>query len=170
MISSSDIEEFLLRPITAQALFLFCVLILTYSIISGLMSVRHLYIRDNAPLNLKKHTPVMAQQSKIDKQLKVPIFGEYSPIDLVDLNVKPSGLNVSLVGVLFSKNKNESEAIIRVANGSSKLFSVGDTVSGAKIKQITPDGVVLERDGELESLSLPKNELRFDPLPKPLEE
>ena len=51
------------------------------------------------------------------------------------------------------------------------MFRVGDTIPGdAVIKRIMPDGVLLMREGVMESLSLPKNELIFEPPPKPMGE
>ncbi|MCR9192646.1 MAG: general secretion pathway protein GspC [Gammaproteobacteria bacterium] len=171
MFSITDMEDKFLRPITAQMIFLLAALLLGYEVLSGAFSYYRIH------LELKQSTqsqskPTMSKKSEaIQKTLGAQIFGDYTPKNLVDLDMKPSGLNLTLVGVVFSPQPQESQAIIKLPNGNARTFSLGDQVSGgAKIKQITPDGVVLERDGELESLSLPKNALTFEPLPKPLKE
>ncbi len=169
MFSVADIEDKLLRPIAAQIIFLLVAALLGYELISGIVTYYHLHSELKLPVQSAQRQPV-TKRSTIAQSLNTQIFGEYMPKELVDANVKPSGLNLSLVGILFSIKNNESNAIINVSEGNSRLFSVGDAVpGGAKIKQITPDGVILEREGELESLSLPKNELTFEPLPKPLD-
>ena len=43
-----------------------------------------------------------------------------------------------------------------------KSFGVGDSLpGGGVIKRITPEGILIMREGVIESLSLPKNELFF---------
>lgn len=103
--------------------------------------------------------------------LKSSLFGVYVPPDLNEGNVKQSMLNVTLVGILFADNIEESQVIIRSASGEEKTYNVGDKIpGGATIKRIMPGGVLVERDGTLESLSLPKNDLTFEPVAKPLKE
>ncbi len=170
MLSITDIEDKLLRPMTAQIIFLLVAAMLGYELISGVTT----YYRVHSDLKIATvhsgvhHTSVKTQ-SAMQKTLRVPVFGEYIPKALVDLDVKPSGLDLSLVGIVFSSTSKESQVIINSPGNPTQTFSTGDLVpGGAKIKQITPDGVVLEHDGELESLSLPKNELIFEPVPEPL--
>ena len=107
-----------------------------------------------------------------DNNLKVyPLFGVYVPNDLNVDSVKKSMLDVTLVGIVFAKNIEDSMVIIRSTSGEEKTYMVGDTIPGeAKIKRITAEGVLVERDGILESISLPKDELTFEPLPKPMKE
>ncbi|MEI6094547.1 MAG: type II secretion system protein N [Gammaproteobacteria bacterium] len=170
MFSLTDIEDKLLRPSTAQIFFVMMAVLLSYELLSGAVryyrinvELKEFYLHSTQPKSTGK------KQSLIEKTLNIPIFGEYIPKALVDLDVKPSGLDLILVGIVFSPDSKKSMAIISVPGNQSQTFSTGDLIpGGAKIKQITPDGVVLKREGELESLSLPKNELNFEPLPKPL--
>ncbi|HBI21479.1 MAG TPA: general secretion pathway protein GspC [Legionella sp.] len=98
-----------------------------------------------------------------------PFFGSYIPSNINDAGVKASVLNVEVVGILFSNQKADSQVILKMANGQVQTFRVGDTLSGgALIQRITPEGVLIERMGALESISLPKNELIFEAQPKPL--
>lgn len=172
MFSLTDLEDRLLRPTTAHLIFVMVALLLGYELLSG--AVR--YFKINAELKKRpsqstaSHEPVK-KQSLIEKTLHIPIFGEYIPKALVDLDVKPSGLDLQLIGIVYSTDTKKSQAIISAPGSQSQTFSTGDMVpGGAKIKQITPDGVVLKREGELESLSLPKEELIFEPLPTPLKQ
>lgn len=172
MFSITDIEDRLLRPFSAQMVFLLIAALLGYELLSD--AIQYYQIRtglNKQPLQQVRHSQTPNKQSTMQKSLRIPVFGDYIPKALVDIDVKPSGLNLILVGIIFSPNTQASQAIIAVPGNQTHIFSVGNSVpGGAKIKQITPDGVVLENEGELESLSLPKNELIFEPLPEPLKQ
>lgn len=108
-------------------------------------------------------------KNPFDAVLHTSFFGEYVPNDLT--NVKKSMLDVTLVGILFTGRLNDSQVIIRAANGEELNYKLGDSIPGdALIKKITANGVLVERNGALESLSLPKNDLTFKPEAEPLEE
>jgi general secretion pathway protein C len=93
-----------------------------------------------------------------------PLFGQYIPNSTI---IRESSLNVELVGILYSKNKNSSQVIIRLREGEENSYNIGDVLpGGAKITQINHDGIVVLYRGALERLNLPANELEFD---KPLE-
>ena len=97
-------------------------------------------------------------------------FGDYVPTNLNDAGVKESMLDLTLVGIMFGTTEKASHVIIRSSGGHEQPFSVGDSLpGGAVIKRITPDGVLVMRNGTLESLSLPKDALTFEPPAKPLE-
>lgn len=115
--------------------------------------------------------PAENQPGTFDAILKASLFGIYVSNDLNENTVKKSMLNVTLVGILFADNIQDSQVIIRAANGEEKNYSVGDTIPGeAMIKRITASGILVERNGALERLSFPANELIFEPVPKPLKE
>lgn len=73
---------------------------------------------------------------------------------------------------LGSKDQNNlenSQVIIRLANGEEKNYKVDDKIpGGALIKKIMSGGILVEHNGSLESVSLPKTELMFEPVAKPL--
>ncbi|MDI1351663.1 MAG: type II secretion system protein N, partial [bacterium] len=84
-------------------------------------------------------------------------------------HVKKSRLNLTLVGILLGDKMEDSQVIIRSADGEEQTYRIEDKIpGGALIKRIMAGGVLVERNGALESLSLPKNDLTFDPVPKPL--
>jgi general secretion pathway protein C len=115
----------------------------------------------------------LENNSKIDTTnylLDSPLFGVYVPPEFNEESVKKSLLDVTLVGVLLSNQERKSQVIIRSAGGEEKTYAVGDSIpGGALIKRITSAGVLVERDGSLESLSLTKEDLTIEPVPKPLE-
>lgn len=103
------------------------------------------------------------------KSLKQPFFGFFVPKSIDDAGVQVSLLNIKVVGVLFAMLETDSEVILKIDEGKEQTFRVGDVIPGqAVIKRITPQGVLVERKGQLERLILPKNELIFEPQAKPL--
>lgn len=103
--------------------------------------------------------------------LNKPFFGVYIPARIDSGDIKQSYANLTLVGILFSSDEKQSQAIIRLENAVEQIFHMGDKLAGGiTIKRITPEGVLFERHNALERLTLPKNELLFEPLAKPLEE
>lgn len=114
---------------------------------------------------------IKTNQDSSDYILNAPLFGVYVPGNLNEDNVKKSGLNVTIVGILLGDKVEESQVIILSDNGEEKPYKVSDKIpGGAKIERIMAWGILVERNGTLESLSLPKNDLTFEPVPKPLKE
>jgi general secretion pathway protein C len=112
---------------------------------------------------------VMPKQDSFKIISNASLFGVYVPDDLN--SVRKSMLDVSLVGILFANDINESQVIIRASGGDEKSYQLGDTIPGdAVIKRIMARGILVERQGALERLSLPKNDLTFEPVASPLKE
>ncbi|MCW8398304.1 general secretion pathway protein GspC [Legionella sp. PATHC038] len=125
-------------------------------------------IKIEAAHDVGKEVPIIPQQNSFDAILHSSLFGVYVSNNLS--SIKKSMLNVTLVGILFANKLNNSQVIIRSATGEEKTYKLGDTIpGGAVIKRIMASGILVERNGTLESLSLPKNELIFEPVAKPLE-
>lgn len=130
------------------------------------------------PMNTKSVLPktnenlkVIAKQNSLDALLHSSLFGVYVPNHLNESDVRKSMLNVTVVGILLETHANDSQVIIRAAGGDEKNYKLGDEIpGGAVIKRITPTGILVERHGTLESLSLPKNGLTFEPVAPPLKE
>ncbi|KTD02146.1 general secretion pathway protein GspC [Fluoribacter gormanii] len=119
-------------------------------------------------LETTNEMPVISNQNSFDAILHSSLFGVYVSDNLS--TIKKSMLNVTLVGILFANQINDSQVIIRSADGEENTYKLGDTIpGGAVIKRIMASGILVERNGALESLSLPKNELIFEPVAKPLE-
>ena len=117
-----------------------------------------------------KNLLVVAREDSQDL-LKSSMFGVYVPNDLSAADVKNSMLNVTLVGILLADKNEESQVIIGSANGEEKTYKIGDSIpGGAVIERIMPSGILVERNGALERISLPKSDLIFEPIAKPLNE
>ncbi|MCW8384881.1 general secretion pathway protein GspC [Fluoribacter dumoffii] len=124
-------------------------------------------VKIEAEPETSKEVLVASQQNSFDALLHTSLFGVYVSNNLS--SIKKSMLNVTLVGILFAHKLNDSQVIIRSATGEEKTYKLGDAIpGGAVIKRIMANGILVERNGTLESLSLPKNELIFEPVAKPL--
>jgi general secretion pathway protein C len=67
----------------------------------------------------------------------------------------PSSANLLLAGIIATENPKKGIAIIS-DGGPSKVFAVGDNVSGASLYSVYLDHVILDRGGSLETLLLPR--------------
>ena len=117
--------------------------------------------------------PVLASVNKSkaveNSSLNALFFGKYTPIMINVADVKKSLLTYKVVGIMLAAHDEDSEVIIDTLSGGHQIYRVGDVLPwGTVIKRITNEGIFVERNGELESLSLPKNELIFEPPAKPL--
>jgi general secretion pathway protein C len=70
-------------------------------------------------------------------------------------NVPLSSANLVLAGTIATRDPKHGVAIIS-DGGPSKVFSVGDNVSGATLHSVYLDHVILDRAGVLETLMLPR--------------
>lgn len=148
------------------------VLVITFTLLL-LLELSYLFrsYRFSEEPNLEVKPLTVAKVDNSSFLLNSSLFGVYVPVDLNEGSVKKSALDVSLVGILLAIPIEESEVIIRTANGDENTFLLGDTIpGGAVIKRITASGVLVERGGVLESLSLPKDDLTFEPVPEPLKQ
>jgi general secretion pathway protein C len=160
----SDVRMWLHKPWVSQLLCVGFALLLIWEIYSF---VRGFWSNQPAQTTAASQTAVI--RNTVGKELRSPIFGTYVPKNLSDSNVKQTTLDLSIVGIIFSDKEENSQVIIRTTEGEETLVGVGDSLpDGVIIKRITPEGVMVENQGELESLSFPKNELIFEQHPKPL--
>src|ERR1022692_194634 len=70
-------------------------------------------------------------------------------------NAPLSSANLVLAGTIASQDPKHGVAII-TDGGPSKVYSVGDNVSGATLHSVYLDHVILNRNGSLETLVLPR--------------
>ena len=70
-------------------------------------------------------------------------------------NAPLSSANLVLAGTIATQDPKHGIAIIS-AGGPSKVYSVGDNVSGASLYSVYLDRVILDRGGTLETLVLPR--------------
>ncbi|CDZ78119.1 type II secretion system protein C [Legionella massiliensis] len=122
-------------------------------------------ITNTQPLAVSKQEPIRPNSPLFTTAL----FGDYVPVNLSEAEIKQSMLDVKIVGIMFSGEEKDSQVVLQISDGKEEYFVIGDTLpGGAVIKRISPEGVVVLHNGSLESLSLPKNELIFDPPDQPL--
>lgn len=100
----------------------------------------------------------------VDDLIELAMFGEPDPadesdsVDLSNVEAPETQLNLSLRGVLATADDSVARAIIATDSDDDKSYKVGDTIgSGAILRAVYPDRVILERSGELETLRLPRD-------------
>lgn len=78
-----------------------------------------------------------------------------------------SNLQLKVTGIMKftdDQGNDQSKATISIAGEASKIYQKGDTLPyGVKVYNITDEAVVLENDGHLEKLPLPRESLQFKP-------
>lgn len=73
----------------------------------------------------------------------------------------------SISKVFNEKGEDISRATIAIAGNGDKMVQVGDALpDGVKIVSIESNAVILENDGRLEKLPLPRTQLTFLPAPR----
>ena len=86
------------------------------------------------------------------------LFGQFAP-QAVSGDAPDTTLALTLHGIVAGKRAQDSRALI-VVNGDEEPYAVGAQLpGGALIRAIYPDRVMLERDGRVEALRLPKADL-----------
>jgi general secretion pathway protein C len=85
------------------------------------------------------------------------LFGTYVPDSAAQdpSNAPLSSANLVLAGTIATNDPKRGVAIIG-DGGPSKVYSVGDNVSGASLHSVYLDHVILDRGGNLETLLLPR--------------
>lgn len=78
-----------------------------------------------------------------------------------------ASLGVTLTGI-FNSGSHNSSIVVQFRNGQTKVLSTGDSIiSGAVIKTVLTDNVVVEHNGHLERLLMPVKPITFsNTLPK----
>ena len=91
------------------------------------------------------------------------LFGE-SPGGPGDGAVPPSSLALVLAGVFAREDPGAGRAIIGETAATGRLYGVGATLpGGARLTEVHPDRVILERSGQREALSLPRSTMPTQP-------
>lgn len=153
------------KKIAAIIVFALAFFAFLWEIISAFFTNEQINRATNPPDIISTQAPIRADSPLFTTAL----FGNYIPANLSEAEIKQSMLDVQVVGIMYSPQEKESLVTIRAAGGEEKTYGVGDELpGGAIIKRISEKGIVVLHNGALESLSLPNNELRFDPPAKPL--
>lgn len=96
------------------------------------------------------------QRAKIDISplLNRRWFGQLSSAPIKTL--PETALNLTLQGVLYSDDPQQAKAIIVGAEKKGETYRHGQTIQGAVLQEIFPDRVILQRNGNQETLKLKK--------------
>lgn len=112
------------------------------------------------PIAMPPPTSVTPVQKGVDIQaiVNAHLFDVASAAPPPDAaNAPPTQANLVLTAVFASPDPTKGLAIIGESAQSARVFAVGGAVqSGVRLHQVHPDRVILDRGGNLETLSLPK--------------
>jgi general secretion pathway protein C len=107
--------------------------------------------------------PVKQQAPRIDERQIAGwhLFGvanKAQPVKkVVPVDAPETRLKLTLRGVFATEEPRDARAIIGDPKGKEESYSVGDPLpGGAKLSEIYPDRIILERNGRFETLRLPK--------------
>lgn len=108
--------------------------------------------------------PVQRRESRIDEQQIAAwhIFGVAGEDKQVEqpaaVDAPDTSLKLTLRGVFASDDPGDARAIVGDPGGVEKHYSIGDPLPGnARLTEIYPDRIILERNGRYETLRLPRD-------------
>ena len=85
------------------------------------------------------------------------LFGAAPALRQDGANAPQTSMPLVLTGIIAGNDPQNGLAILGQSAQSTKVYAVGDNVpGGAKLHSVYSDRVVIDRDGRLESLSLPR--------------
>lgn len=98
-----------------------------------------------------------AQPIDIQRIARAALFGRANAPVQSDVNAPQTQSNLRLAGTIASSDPNKGYAIIGESGGAAKFYSTGDAVpGGARLHAVYADRVILDRNGQLEALALPR--------------
>jgi general secretion pathway protein C len=94
------------------------------------------------------------------------LFGAAPPPKSDDANAPQTSMPLVLTGIIAGNDPKNGLAIIGPNAQAAKVYAVGDSVpGGAKLHSVYVERVVIERNGQLESLALPRQAGNSAPAP-----
>ncbi len=108
-------------------------------------------------------TSVQGQRPRIDARQVADwhLFGVVSdtrPVERKVVDAPETRLKLTLRGVFAADESSGGRAIVGDPKGKEETYAVGDPLpGGAKLSEIYPDRIILERNGRFETLRLPKD-------------
>ncbi len=112
------------------------------------------------PVQNQRTDPTAAQPQRTDYShiSQAHLFGIYqqSAAAPQTQDAPDTRLNLVLKGVLSTDPMSKASVIISLGkNGKEDMYSIGDQVASATLKEIYADRVILQRSGQLETLRMP---------------
>ncbi len=94
------------------------------------------------------------------------LFGSAPPPKSDDANAPQTSMPLVLTGIIAGNDPKNGLAILGASAQTAKVYAVGDNVpGGAKLHSVYVERVVIERNGQLESLALPRQTGSSAPAP-----
>ena len=150
----ADLKYLFLHPLLIKIFCMVLSLAIIYEIVCGITMDLMIHKLTVLPMTRKISTTTT---SVFPQNLRGDLFGPFADNNLH--NIGTSLLKIGLVGLVFSNNAQESEVIVHTASGRDRVYRIGDEISsGVHIEKITKNGMIINRDGHLESILLPKIE------------
>lgn len=98
------------------------------------------------------------------------LFGVYQPANLNPNQLPRSTLNIQLNGVFVAVPESLSQAVLTIPGESQKVYYQGaELTENAKLYQILSNSVIIQYNGELQSLLLPEQNANFGTRPASLD-
>ena len=101
----------------------------------------------------------VSSESPLARVAEIPLFGEPGVRTVPEPVVAPdTRLRLRLVGLVAGDTPDQGRAIIAESGSPERLYGIGDPVGSgqARLHQVHPDRVILDRDGTYETLRLPR--------------
>lgn len=116
-------------------------------------------VSPSEPPPISSATDARTEAPSQERRPAAGLFGQPDPAGRVppDAAAAQTPVQLSLSGILRAPSGSGSRAILAVAGKPAALYREGDTVaSGTTLERIETDRVWLKRNGNLESLTLPR--------------
>ncbi|NNM58793.1 MAG: hypothetical protein HKM04_03160 [Legionellales bacterium] len=127
------------------------------------------YHSSQKPSYIRAATPNASQTALLHQISKWHLFGQAPPSTINDQAIPLSSLNLTLTGIFYQKKPQLSRAMITNANGVPQIYKTNEhVVNDVTLYEIRPNSVILERNGQLEKLTLPGRQLQFAEPPQRL--
>lgn len=136
-------------------------LVLLITVITLIQNWHNDWVLAHKTLTANKVTKANESEDILTAIPKEHLFGE----SLSGKEVPITNLELRVTGIVKTnsdQSKSSSKAYISISGQPSKIYQTGDSLPyGVKVYDITSDAVILQNDGHLEKLPLPRAKLQF---------
>jgi general secretion pathway protein C len=110
--------------------------------------------------------PFPRQLADVGTVANAHLFGAAPAPKQDDANARPSSVQLVLTGIIAGNDPQNGLAILGPTAQTAKVHAVGDSVAGGvKLHSVYSDRIILDRNGQLESLALPRQVSGAAPAP-----
>src|SRR2546421_6434729 len=104
-----------------------------------------------------RHAPVRSRLVDLAAITNAHLFGAAPALKQEGANAPQTSMPLVLTGIIAADDPQNGLAILGQSAQSAKVYAVGENVpGGAKLHSVFSERVLIERDGRLESLALPR--------------